>query len=57
MIKSSVKQGDYSIIVSGLSTGEIVATEGAFKLRDGLLIYIKKENKNEAIIEDGVNYE
>lgn len=57
VIKSSVKQGDYSIIVSGLSTGEIVATEGAFKLRDGLLIYIKKENKNEAIIEDGVNYE
>ena len=32
------QQGDLVIIVSGLKPGELVATDGAFKLREGVLV-------------------
>lgn len=36
------RKGDSQLITSGLSGGEFIATQGAFKLREGLLVYPKQ---------------
>ena len=33
------RQGDFQLITQGLKGGEFIATQGAFKLREGLLVY------------------
>ncbi|MCH2055094.1 MAG: efflux RND transporter periplasmic adaptor subunit [Thalassotalea sp.] len=44
--------GEQQIIMSGLNGGELIATDGAFKLREGLLVYpnIVPENSLSAIL-------
>lgn len=37
-VQSGMVQGDDIAIVKGLETGELIATSGSFKLRDGLLV-------------------
>jgi membrane fusion protein (multidrug efflux system) len=39
------KQGYDSIISSGLQTGDVIATTGSFKLREGLLVYQAKNQR------------
>ena len=36
------RKGDSQLITSGLSGGEFIATQGSFKLREGLLVYPKQ---------------
>lgn len=35
------RKGDFQLITEGLKGGEFIATQGAFKLREGLLVYPK----------------
>ncbi|MCV6615027.1 MAG: efflux RND transporter periplasmic adaptor subunit [Cellvibrionaceae bacterium] len=47
-IQSGPRSGSRIVILSGLEAGELVANEGAFKLRQGLKVFIDKEPKRTA---------
>jgi RND family efflux transporter MFP subunit len=38
-VQLGTRDGDNQVILSGVSAGLLIATEGAFKLREGLLVY------------------
>jgi membrane fusion protein (multidrug efflux system) len=40
---------DQQIILSGLDVGEFIATEGAFKLQENLLVYTQADNAFAAV--------
>ena len=37
------EQSQHTVIISGVQVGERVATNGSFKLRDGMLTYVKEK--------------
>ncbi len=45
-VKLGKRDGDLQVVLSGLDADVLIATEGAFKLNDGLLVYPNIENKS-----------
>lgn len=45
-VELGARQGDMQLIKHGLNGDEFIATEGAFKLRDQLLVYTQAPNNN-----------
>ncbi|RYD24114.1 MAG: efflux transporter periplasmic adaptor subunit, partial [Verrucomicrobiaceae bacterium] len=48
LVKSGAMNGDVVVIESGLKPGEIVATAGSFKLREGALVAVATAPKSAA---------
>lgn len=43
-VKLATREHDNHIVLSGIAAGELIATDGAFKLRPGLLVYPQMTN-------------
>jgi membrane fusion protein (multidrug efflux system) len=46
------KLGDQQVVLSGLNGGEFIAGEGAFKLREGILVYTAPFDEQLATTDD-----
>jgi len=45
-VEVGVRNGDFQIVLTGLKANTLIATDGAFKLREGLLVYPKTISQN-----------
>jgi membrane fusion protein (multidrug efflux system) len=47
------ERGDMVVIISGLEVGDLIATQGAFKVHDGLLVYVAERPTDKTHLANG----